>query len=152
MSFIGRLRLLTVTVSLKNVGTVTISPGKKGCRVEIRELRLDLVPYQVAQWTYAQTVLEELDILRPYQKNAGYSKYETKPGAAYPEFLGLIVRQDTLLMIKTTFWSKHDDDAITDYCISERAPSKPMRPPNWAMQWTSRTASSSFATCAPARP
>lgn len=105
------LRLLLIEARMKNIGKVKVTREKKekGCTVEIVKFDRALPSGQIFNWTAGTSLLEETDILKQFPQ------YEIEPGAEYRERLGLVVPEDSLLMIRTVFASKGDE--ITDYFI-----------------------------------
>jgi hypothetical protein len=131
------LRLLQVGVGLKNVGKIKITPGRKGCTVAVRRFDRGLSLGASLHWEQGKPVIENVDILQVYrQQDGSYSEYEIEPGAEYRESLNVVVPEDTVLMIETTFWSnkkkpmkqqeqnasvEDDFDSIPDYCVFQTA-------------------------------
>jgi hypothetical protein len=116
--------LLTVRVSLENVGKVVVQPGKNGCRMSVRQVPAGLAPATVIHWgADYPVVLEPFDLLQQYRRDERTGElaldyvgsYALEPGATYREQAGLIVQDGFSYLIQVRFWWSRDDDRITEY-------------------------------------
>ena len=111
-------RLLLITVNLKNVGKVKITPGSKGCRVSVRKLPNDLKAGEVLERDRGELLVGDVDILEHYREKEGYAGYEIEPGCEYHELISVVVPEGDIFVIKATFWWKENSDAITEHCVT----------------------------------
>jgi hypothetical protein len=110
--FLRDVRMLLVTIVLRNTGQVMIEAGSEGCRLWVRRLPVDTPRDQPLNLDSGELVINGLDLLAEYDKSF---PYEIEPGAEYHEFCAVPVAPGELLAIRATFYlGGKEDDAISE--------------------------------------
>jgi hypothetical protein len=110
--FVRDVRMLMISVALRNTGKVMIKAGSAGCRLWVRRLPMDAPPGQPIDLESGELMVDGLDLLAEYDKAF---PYEIEPGAEYHEFCAVPVAANILLAIKATFYfGREEDDAISE--------------------------------------
>jgi hypothetical protein len=110
--FVRDLRMLMISVALRNTGKVMIEAGSAGCRLWVRRLPLDAPPNLPVDLESGDLIVNGLDLLAEYDKAF---PYEIEPGAEYHEFCAVPVEPNVLLAIKATFYlGDVEGDAISE--------------------------------------
>jgi len=106
------LKLLTVDITLKNIGRVKLIPSKKGCWFSLRYLSTECMVDDTPHWNDAVPIIEEYDVIRkanpritgPIEKN-----YWIEPGAQYVETINVVISEGLILMAEIGFESKNEE-------------------------------------------
>jgi hypothetical protein len=110
--FVRDLRMLMISVALRNTGKVMIEAGSAGCRLWVRLLPTDAPPGRPVDLESGELMVDALDLLADYDKAF---PYEIEPGAEYHEFCAVPVAPNTLLAIQATFYLGGEEaDAISE--------------------------------------
>lgn len=105
-------RLLLIDVVLSNIGKRVISPGSKGCSVEVRLLQQDLeAPSVLRLDSHSVPLLEENVILN--RGSAEQIKYELEPGSTFRHTAAFVVPCKVVVEARSTFWWKDNSDSIS---------------------------------------
>ena len=110
-------RLLVIYVTLKNIGSVKITPGSKGCRVTVYRLEKNGREGKILDWEKGKIIMKEVDILKRYKGKRGYLGYEIEPNCEFDEIETLIVKRGDLLLIQADFWWLKNEDVVNDYKV-----------------------------------
>ena len=99
--------LLTVTISLKNIGRVKISPTKKGCWLSLRRFPIDRPLGEQPHWNQCTPILENYDVIRSANPNHDQEPIEANywlaPGAEYLETVNVVIPRVSLVMAEIGF-------------------------------------------------
>lgn len=110
--FLQDVRMLMVSVALRNTGKVMIEAGSAGCRLWVRRLPMDAPLERPLNLDSGEIVINGLDLLAEYDQAF---PYEIEPGAEYHEFSAVPIAPGALLSIKATFYlGGEEDDAISE--------------------------------------
>jgi hypothetical protein len=106
------LRLVIVTVALKNVGKVRVTPGESGCRMWVRQLSTDEPAGSTLDLDRGEVLVDSHDLIGRYDPA---SPYEIEPGTQYNEIGTVVAAAGDVLGVKVTFFlGDRIDDAISE--------------------------------------
>jgi len=107
-----------VNVSLKNIGSVKVIPGTRGCKLSVKQVPRDLQEGALIDCETSKVILQNYDFVE--QSNKEYNEvygaadepYCIEPGCEYHERLGIVVPRQYFYIIDVIFWAPNDKDVI----------------------------------------
>jgi hypothetical protein len=113
------IRLLVITIRLKNMGSVRITPGTKGLVLKVTKMDETATCYDPVNYSENGTVIYgPSDMLEKYRHpKKGYKCYEIEPNNEYTEIETIVVKKADLLTVECRFYGKDNVDSITEYSV-----------------------------------
>jgi len=111
--------LVVVTVGLKNVGKVRVTPGRQGCRLWVFRLPIDVPAGSLLPLSGGEPLVDGHDLIGGYDPSA---PYEIEPGTEYHEMGAVVANDGDVLGIRVTFYlGDRIDDAISESTVVRAA-------------------------------
>lgn len=101
----------------KNIGSVKIEPGTRGCELSIKQVPQDLQEGALVDWRTSKMILQNYDFVEQWNDEYGAEdeSYCIEPGCEYHERQGIVVPRRYFYIIEVIFWAPKDKDTIAEH-------------------------------------